>query len=139
MDDNQVPGVAGCCSSKVSFALGSPTLGSEVGQLRAVPIPVADKLLSGQPEEVELQPELRERLAALLLCQPRHQPTKSPLWLLTELGLSPCRGGHCAWPWLVTWLLHWASLHSHQAVCRPFACTPILLLAPLCREGQKLV
>ncbi|XP_009584720.1 PREDICTED: electrogenic sodium bicarbonate cotransporter 1-like, partial [Fulmarus glacialis] len=50
------------------------------------------KALSGQPEEAELQPELRERLAALLFCQPRHQPTKSPLRLLAELGLSPCRG-----------------------------------------------
>ncbi|KFM08069.1 Electrogenic sodium bicarbonate cotransporter 1, partial [Aptenodytes forsteri] len=58
---------------------------------RAVPIPVADKALSGQPEEAELQTELRERLAALLLRQPRHQPTKSPLRLLAELGLSPCR------------------------------------------------
>uniref|UniRef100_A0A663EL45 Anion exchange protein n=1 Tax=Aquila chrysaetos chrysaetos TaxID=223781 RepID=A0A663EL45_AQUCH len=47
--------------------------------------------LSGQPEEAELQPELRERLAALLLRQPRHQPTKSLLRLLAELGLSPCR------------------------------------------------
>uniref|UniRef100_A0A8B9M2N9 Anion exchange protein n=1 Tax=Accipiter nisus TaxID=211598 RepID=A0A8B9M2N9_9AVES len=50
--------------------------------------------LSGQPEEAELQPELRERLAALLLRQPRHQPTKSLLQLLAELGLSPCRGRH---------------------------------------------
>ncbi|NXF37198.1 S4A4 protein, partial [Nyctibius bracteatus] len=61
---------------------------------------IIDKALSGQPEEVELQPELRERLAALLLRQPRHQPTKSPLRLLAELGLSPCRGRHGAWPWL---------------------------------------
>uniref|UniRef100_A0A8D0F8E6 Anion exchange protein n=1 Tax=Strix occidentalis caurina TaxID=311401 RepID=A0A8D0F8E6_STROC len=38
--------------------------------------------ISGQPEEAKLQPELRERLAALLLRQPRHQPTKSPLQLL---------------------------------------------------------
>ncbi|NXL67915.1 S4A4 protein, partial [Chordeiles acutipennis] len=55
---------------------------------------IIDKLVSGQPEEAELQPELRERLAALLLRQPRHQPTKSPLWLLTEFVFSPCRGGH---------------------------------------------
>ncbi|NXC77351.1 S4A4 protein, partial [Anhinga anhinga] len=55
---------------------------------------IIDKALSGQPEEAELQPELRERLAALLLRQPRHQPTKSPLQLLVELGLSPCRGRH---------------------------------------------
>ncbi|NWQ95448.1 S4A4 protein, partial [Burhinus bistriatus] len=65
---------------------------------------IIDKALSGQPEEVELQPELRERLAALLLRQPQHQPTKSPLRLLAELGLSPCRGRHGAWPWLATWL-----------------------------------
>ncbi|NXJ57063.1 S4A4 protein, partial [Spizaetus tyrannus] len=62
---------------------------------------IIDKALSGQPEEAELQPELRERLAALLLRQPRHQPTKSLLQLLTELGLSPCRGRHGAWPWLL--------------------------------------
>uniref|UniRef100_A0A8C9N2T0 Anion exchange protein n=1 Tax=Serinus canaria TaxID=9135 RepID=A0A8C9N2T0_SERCA len=48
--------------------------------------------LSEQPEEAELQPALRERLAALLLLQPQHQPTKSLLQLLAELGLSPCRG-----------------------------------------------
>ncbi|NXV86456.1 S4A4 protein, partial [Calonectris borealis] len=65
---------------------------------------IIDKALSGQPEEAELQPELKERLAALLFCQPRHQPTKSPLWLLAELGLSPCRGRHGARPWLATWL-----------------------------------
>ncbi|NXM68028.1 S4A4 protein, partial [Serilophus lunatus] len=53
---------------------------------------IIDKALSEQPEEAELQPALRERLAALLLLQPRHQPTKSLLQLLTELGLSPCRG-----------------------------------------------
>uniref|UniRef100_A0A8C3UHL9 Anion exchange protein n=1 Tax=Catharus ustulatus TaxID=91951 RepID=A0A8C3UHL9_CATUS len=35
--------------------------------------------LSEQPEEAELQPALRERLAALLLLQPQHQPTKSLL------------------------------------------------------------
>uniref|UniRef100_A0A8C8AUH9 Anion exchange protein n=1 Tax=Otus sunia TaxID=257818 RepID=A0A8C8AUH9_9STRI len=43
---------------------------------------IIDKAISGQPEEAKLQPELRERLAALLLRQPRHQPTKSPLQLL---------------------------------------------------------
>ncbi|NXG74449.1 S4A4 protein, partial [Baryphthengus martii] len=53
---------------------------------------IIDEVLSRQPEEVELQPELRERLAALLLRQPQHQPTKSPLRLLAELDLSPCRG-----------------------------------------------
>ncbi|NXL03534.1 S4A4 protein, partial [Mesembrinibis cayennensis] len=62
---------------------------------------IIDKALSGQPEEAELQPELRERLAALLLRQPQHQPTKSLLWLLAELGLSPCRGRHGARPWLL--------------------------------------
>ncbi|NXG05924.1 S4A4 protein, partial [Sakesphorus luctuosus] len=50
------------------------------------------KVLSGHPEEEELQPALREHLAALLLLQPRHQPTKSLLQLLSELSLSPCRG-----------------------------------------------
>ncbi|NWU86821.1 S4A4 protein, partial [Onychorhynchus coronatus] len=53
---------------------------------------IIDKALSGHPEEAELQPALRERLAALLLLQPRHQPTKSLLQLLAELTLSPCRG-----------------------------------------------
>ncbi|NWV50010.1 S4A4 protein, partial [Daphoenositta chrysoptera] len=53
---------------------------------------IIDKALSGQPEEAELQPALRERLEALLLLQPQHQPTKSLLQLLAELGLSPCRG-----------------------------------------------
>ncbi|NXB97743.1 S4A4 protein, partial [Orthonyx spaldingii] len=53
---------------------------------------IIDKALSGQPEETELQPALRERLAALLLLQPQHQPTKSLLQLLAELGLSPCPG-----------------------------------------------
>ncbi|XP_026714139.1 anion exchange protein 4 [Athene cunicularia] len=52
---------------------------------------IIDKAIAGQPEEAKLQPELRERLAALLLRQPQHQPTKSPLQLLTELVLSPCR------------------------------------------------
>ncbi|NXI14744.1 S4A4 protein, partial [Irena cyanogastra] len=53
---------------------------------------IIDKALFEQPEEAELQPALRERLAALLLLQPQHQPTKSLLQLLAELGLSPCRG-----------------------------------------------
>ncbi|NXA91441.1 S4A4 protein, partial [Melanocharis versteri] len=53
---------------------------------------IIDKALSEQPEEAELQPALRERLANLLLLQPQHQPTKSLLQLLAELGLSPCRG-----------------------------------------------
>ncbi|XP_056205139.1 LOW QUALITY PROTEIN: anion exchange protein 4 [Falco biarmicus] len=58
---------------------------------------IIDKVLSGQPEETELQPELRERLADLLLRQPRHQPTKSLLWLIHELILSPCRGKAKSW------------------------------------------
>ncbi|NWW69539.1 S4A4 protein, partial [Climacteris rufus] len=58
---------------------------------------IIDKALSGQPEEGELQPALREHLAALLLLQPRHQPTKSLLQLLAELGLSPCRGRTQGW------------------------------------------
>ncbi|NWW92607.1 S4A4 protein, partial [Rhynochetos jubatus] len=62
---------------------------------------IIDKLLSGQPEEAELEPEVRERLAALLLRQPRHQPTKSLLQLLAEVGLSPCRGRQGARPWLL--------------------------------------
>ncbi|XP_054698254.1 anion exchange protein 4 [Grus americana] len=53
---------------------------------------IIDNALSGQLEEAELQPELKERLAALLLQQPRHQPTKSLLWRLAELSLSPCQG-----------------------------------------------
>ncbi|NXJ81133.1 S4A4 protein, partial [Trogon melanurus] len=61
---------------------------------------IIDKVLSAQPEEAELQPEPRERLAALLLHQPRHQPTKSLLQLLAELTLSPCRGRHHIWPWM---------------------------------------
>ncbi|NXY79872.1 S4A4 protein, partial [Glareola pratincola] len=52
---------------------------------------IIDKALSEQTEEGELQPEMRERLAALLLCQPRHQTTKSLLQLLAELALSPCQ------------------------------------------------
>ncbi|NXH10299.1 S4A4 protein, partial [Bucco capensis] len=55
---------------------------------------IIDKALSRQSEEEELQPKLRDRLAALLLRQPRHQPTKSVLQLLTELSFSPCRGRH---------------------------------------------
>uniref|UniRef100_A0A8C4UPB4 Anion exchange protein n=1 Tax=Falco tinnunculus TaxID=100819 RepID=A0A8C4UPB4_FALTI len=62
--------------------------------------------------ETELQPELREHLADLLLRQPRHQPTKSLLWLIHEFILSPCLGRHGAWPWVATWLSHWASLCS---------------------------
>ncbi|KGL97829.1 Electrogenic sodium bicarbonate cotransporter 1, partial [Charadrius vociferus] len=58
---------------------------------------IIDKALSGQPEEAELQPDMRERLAALLLCQPQHQPTKSLLQLLAELSLSPCRGKAKSW------------------------------------------
>ncbi|XP_054144249.1 anion exchange protein 4 [Melozone crissalis] len=50
---------------------------------------IIDKALC---EEAELQPALRERLAVLLLLQPQHQPTKSLLQLLAELGVSPCRG-----------------------------------------------
>uniref|UniRef100_A0A8C3KAL6 Anion exchange protein n=1 Tax=Calidris pygmaea TaxID=425635 RepID=A0A8C3KAL6_9CHAR len=49
---------------------------------------VIDRALSGQPEEAELQPELKEHLAALLLRQPQHQPTKSLLQLLAELAKS---------------------------------------------------
>uniref|UniRef100_A0A8C3KBL7 Anion exchange protein n=1 Tax=Calidris pygmaea TaxID=425635 RepID=A0A8C3KBL7_9CHAR len=45
-------------------------------------------------EVIELQPELKEHLAALLLRQPQHQPTKSLLQLLAELVLSPCQGRH---------------------------------------------
>ncbi|KFQ37645.1 Electrogenic sodium bicarbonate cotransporter 1, partial [Mesitornis unicolor] len=56
---------------------------------------IIDEALSRWPEEAELQPELRERLAALLLRQPRHQPTKPLLRVLAELSLSPCRG----WRW----------------------------------------
>ncbi|NWZ89112.1 S4A4 protein, partial [Nesospiza acunhae] len=59
---------------------------------------IIDKALSEQPEEAELQPALRERLAALLLLQPQHQPTKSLLQLLAELGLSPCRGRNPGYP-----------------------------------------
>ncbi|KFQ53839.1 Electrogenic sodium bicarbonate cotransporter 1, partial [Nestor notabilis] len=58
---------------------------------------IIDKALSGQPEGVELQPELRERLAALLLLQPQHQHTQSPLRLLAQLGLAPCREKAKSW------------------------------------------
>ncbi|KAM9531482.1 anion exchange protein 4 isoform 1-T1 [Guaruba guarouba] len=58
---------------------------------------IIDKALSGQPEGAELQPALRERLAALLLLQPRHQHTQSPLRLLAQLGLAPCRGKAKSW------------------------------------------
>uniref|UniRef100_A0A8C3MJY2 Anion exchange protein n=1 Tax=Geospiza parvula TaxID=87175 RepID=A0A8C3MJY2_GEOPR len=44
-----------------------------------------------QPEEAELQPALRERLAALLLLQPQHQPTKSLLQLLADWAGSSYR------------------------------------------------
>ncbi|NXI61771.1 S4A4 protein, partial [Anseranas semipalmata] len=53
---------------------------------------IIDKALSGQPEEWALQPELKDCLAALLLRQPQHRATKSPLQTLAELSLSPCRG-----------------------------------------------
>ncbi|NXN48611.1 S4A4 protein, partial [Rynchops niger] len=58
---------------------------------------IINKALSEQPPEAELRPELRGRLAALLLCQPRHQTTKSLLRLLAELALSPCRGKAKSW------------------------------------------
>ncbi|NXJ97544.1 S4A4 protein, partial [Corythaixoides concolor] len=64
---------------------------------------IIDTALTGQPDEAELEPKLRERLAALLLLQPQHQPTKSLLRLLAELSLSPCRGRHCARPWAKSW------------------------------------
>uniref|UniRef100_A0A8B9PTG0 Anion exchange protein n=1 Tax=Apteryx owenii TaxID=8824 RepID=A0A8B9PTG0_APTOW len=66
---------------------------------------IIDEALSRQPEERALRPELKDRLVALLLRQPRHQATKSPLWTLAELSLSPCRGRHSA------------GLHSHPG-CR---------------------
>ncbi|NXX42057.1 S4A4 protein, partial [Tricholaema leucomelas] len=53
---------------------------------------IIDQTLSGHPEGVGLEPQLRQRLAALLLRQPRHQPTRAPLWLLVVHGLSPCQG-----------------------------------------------
>ncbi|XP_009974289.3 anion exchange protein 4 [Tyto alba] len=58
---------------------------------------IINKALSGQHEEARLQPELRERLAALLILQPRHQLTKSLLQLLAELGLSPCQVKAKSW------------------------------------------
>ncbi|NWU71291.1 S4A4 protein, partial [Pterocles burchelli] len=64
---------------------------------------IIDQALSRLPEEAELPPELRQRLAALLLRQPRHQPTKSLLRILAELGLAPCRGRHDAQPWALGW------------------------------------
>uniref|UniRef100_A0A8B9PTG9 Anion exchange protein n=1 Tax=Apteryx owenii TaxID=8824 RepID=A0A8B9PTG9_APTOW len=63
------------------------------------------EIIGTQPEERALRPELKDRLVALLLRQPRHQATKSPLWTLAELSLSPCRGRHSA------------GLHSHPG-CR---------------------
>uniref|UniRef100_A0A8C3ULS2 Anion exchange protein n=1 Tax=Catharus ustulatus TaxID=91951 RepID=A0A8C3ULS2_CATUS len=45
--------------------------------------------LSEQPEEAELQPALRERLAALLLLQPQHQPTKSLYCILNAQSQHP--------------------------------------------------
>ncbi|NXD64025.1 S4A4 protein, partial [Eolophus roseicapillus] len=71
---------------------------------------IIDKALSGQPEGAELQPELRERLEALLLLQPRHQHTQSPLRLLAQLGLAPCRGRHMRGHTLVPPGI----LHCHQ-------------------------
>ncbi|KAM6251756.1 anion exchange protein 4 isoform 8-T9 [Porphyrio hochstetteri] len=53
---------------------------------------IIDKALSGQPEEAELQPELKVQLAALLLRQPRHQPSTALLQRLAQLSTSPCRG-----------------------------------------------
>ncbi|XP_010160620.2 electrogenic sodium bicarbonate cotransporter 1-like, partial [Antrostomus carolinensis] len=59
---------------------------------------IIDKLVSGQPEEAELQPELRERLAALLLRQPRHQPTMHQLFACTPiLPLAPFAGKAKSW------------------------------------------
>ncbi|NXT75656.1 S4A4 protein, partial [Zapornia atra] len=62
---------------------------------------IIDKALSGQPEEAELQPELKVQLAALLLRQPRHQPSTSLLQRLAQLSTSPCRGRPGSWPWAV--------------------------------------
>ncbi|KFV71062.1 Electrogenic sodium bicarbonate cotransporter 1, partial [Dryobates pubescens] len=53
---------------------------------------IIDQVLSGQPEGVGLQPELRQRLAALLLLQPPHPPPRALLQLLAECGVAPCRG-----------------------------------------------
>ncbi|XP_062443666.1 anion exchange protein 4 [Rhea pennata] len=52
---------------------------------------IIDEALSRQPEEQALRPELKDRLVALLLRQPRHHTTKSSLWMLAELGVSSCR------------------------------------------------
>lgn len=76
--------------AKRAFPWAAPHGAASRGTL-ACPTPVADKVLS---EEAELQPQWRERLAALLLRQPQHRPTTSPLRLLAELSLSPCRGRH---------------------------------------------
>ncbi|NXA54531.1 S4A4 protein, partial [Nothocercus julius] len=56
---------------------------------------IIDEALSAQPAE---RPELKDRLAALLLRQPRHHAATSPLRTLAELGLYPCTGGHRAGP-----------------------------------------
>uniref|UniRef100_A0A8C3KC22 Anion exchange protein n=1 Tax=Calidris pygmaea TaxID=425635 RepID=A0A8C3KC22_9CHAR len=69
-------------------------------------------------EVIELQPELKEHLAALLLRQPQHQPTKSLLQLLAELVLSPCQGRHGAWPW------DGAGLRATAASRVPSCCIP---------------
>ncbi|NXF11678.1 S4A4 protein, partial [Smithornis capensis] len=95
---------------------------------------IIDKALSEQPEEAELQPSLRERLAALLLLQPRHQPTKSLLQLLAELGLSPCQGRRYSSPIRNPPTATSPGHCSHH----PFTCTWILLLPSfLYREGQR--
>uniref|UniRef100_A0A8B9VS43 Anion exchange protein n=1 Tax=Anas zonorhyncha TaxID=75864 RepID=A0A8B9VS43_9AVES len=47
-----------------------------------------NKALCRQPDDWVLLPELRDRLAALLLLQPRHQATKSPLCHPTRTFLS---------------------------------------------------
>ncbi|XP_010209614.1 PREDICTED: anion exchange protein 4 [Tinamus guttatus] len=52
---------------------------------------IIDKALSGQPVERALRPELRQRLAAVRLQQPRHHTATPPLRTLARLGLSPCR------------------------------------------------
>ncbi|XP_053812886.1 electrogenic sodium bicarbonate cotransporter 4-like [Vidua chalybeata] len=97
---------------------------------------IIDKALSEQPEDAELQPALRERLAALLLLQPQHQPTKSLLQLLAELGLSPCRGRKPGCPPRHRPTASSPGQYPHW----PFACTWILLLPLfLCRESQRQV
>ncbi|NWH62853.1 S4A4 protein, partial [Geococcyx californianus] len=60
---------------------------------------IIDKVLFEQLEEAELPPEMKEHLAALLLRQPWHQLTKSPLQLLADLSLSPCQGRHGTQTW----------------------------------------